>query len=370
MKPFVTFKTVLAVIFAFMIVSIVTNADTIQIPQWYSLKAGFEHIPELNKPVKVNVELGAIIGNLNKARIKLIMPDGWNCSPEYLASDKVEEGKSAKFDFTVTPKNLLAQGSIVVEAEFDTPKASICSAVEKIAQDKKMQDGMKANINSWGDVSKRYTEIAFAILPEESFYPLTGDMWTTYADELAPGDNFKGPAYYKNSVVSNYLAQRDVEMYEKLQGLLKTDESLASKIKESGIDLNRKHFDYINGLYVLAVDAYENKDYQSALDLAERAGKACSELKNKTVVGNIMISAENLRGLVFWAQGQKRLAEDAFKKAFYLNRKNPVQRYVLRNIGLLMYASKDSSTALQMFNLAKDMKEGYTLLEKELNLIK
>ncbi|MDD3147869.1 MAG: hypothetical protein PHD82_11240, partial [Candidatus Riflebacteria bacterium] len=77
-----------------------------------------------------------------------------------------------------------------------------------------------------------------------------------------------------------------------------------------------------------------------------------------------------LKGLVFWSQGQKRLAEDAMKKAFYANRKHALQRYVLRNIGLLMLSNRDRDTASQMYNLARPFKQGYILLESEAALLK
>lgn len=339
-------------------------AATIQVPQWYKLKACFDDVPVLEKPIKVKVELEAVIGDLKDARFKLLLPEKWTCEPKEADIKSVLEGKTGTVEFNVVPKTELIQGSVVVETTFATPKDSICAAIDKLTQDKNAADGMKSDVKSWPDPTKRYADISFAILPEEVFYPLTGDMWVSYDDELAPAEGFRGPVYYHNQLISSHQAQIDVEMFNKLVALLKSDSAMASKLAENGIDIEKKRFDYINGLYVLAVDALKNNDYQNALGLLEQLDNAIEESKNK-FVENLKISSANIRGLVFWHQGQKRLAEEAFKKAFYQNRKHKLQRYVLRNIGLLMYANKDKATAEQMYNLALGFKKGYLLLEKE-----
>jgi tetratricopeptide (TPR) repeat protein len=344
-------------------------AETIQIPQWYSLKASLNKPPEVGKIVELNVELQSIIGDLDNISVRLILPDGWTVDKNTKELKKIESGKIENIKFSVLPKTELSQGSIVVEAVFDIPKSSINKAIDKLTTDKNMAESLKNSVNSWPNPTKRYTDTSFAIFPEESFYPLSGDMWVTYADNLAPDIGFKGPVYYDDSLISVHQAQTDVEMYNKLKELLKSDASLADKLSETGIDLNKKHFDYMNGLYVLAVDAWKNNDFQTSLDFIELLEKESTELK-KNYVDYLKIATGNMRALVFWKQGQKRLAEEAFKKAFYQNRKHKLQRYILRNLGLLMYASKDKSTAQQMFSLAKNMKEGYTLLDKELELLK
>ena len=193
-------------------------------------------------------------------------------------------------------------------------------------------------------------------------------MWVSYADELSPDKAFKGPVYYIDSLISLHQAQTDVEMFNKLNVLLKTDMTLAVNLTESGIDLNKKRFDYLNGLYVLAVDAWKNQDFQTALDFLELLEKESVELK-KSYADYLKIATGNMRALVFWKQGQRRLAEEAFKNTFALNRKHKLQRYILRNLGLLMYSSKDKETAKQMYSLAKNIKSGYTLLDKELELL-
>ena len=224
-------------------------------------------------------------------------------------------------------------------------------------------------MESWPSPTKRYTDTSFAIFPEESFYPLSGDMWISYADEMSPDPKLKGPVYYIDSMISLHQAQTDVEMYNKLTELLKTEEGLSEKLSESGIDIEKKHFDYLNGLYVLAVDAWKNQDYQTSLNFLEILEKESLSLK-KAYADYLNIATNNLRALIFWKQGQRRLTEEAFKKAFYRNKKHKLQRYILRNLGLFMYSIKDKTTAKEMYELAKSFKKGYTLLDKETELLK
>lgn len=343
--------------------------ETLQIPQWYKMTANFEDVPTINKSVTLNVDLTAIIGNLENVDLKLLLPEGWVADKISKKINTIAAGKTENVKFQVTPRSYLTQGSVIVEGTFKTPKASLFNAINKITTDKEIAEGMKNSVNAWPELSKRYTNISFAIFPEESFYPISGDMWIDYADEMAPEKGFKGPVHYSNSVISTHQAQTDVEMYNRLLELLKSDKSLEAKLSESGIDLGKKRSDYLMGLYVLAEDSWRNQDYQSALDLLEQMEANIGSSKSD-YIANLKIAGGNLRALVFWQQGQKRLAQDTFKKTFYSNRKHKLQRYVLRNIGLLMYAMKDKSTAQQMYRLAADMKKGYTLIDKELSLIK
>lgn len=367
MRKILNCLTVVAVFILLLGLSTV-SAETIQLPQWYKMTASFDEAPAVGKAVNVNVELNAIIGDLENVNLRLLLPEGWSVNKPKQEVKKIAAGNTEKITFSVTPKSCLAQGSVIVEGIFDTPKDSIYIAIDKIATDKEMAEGMKANVKAWPEPTKRYTDISFAIFPEESFYPLSGQMWINYADDMAPDEGFRGPVYYKDSMISVHQAQTDVEMYNKLAELMKTDETLATKLTETGIDLNKKRSDYLNGLYVLAVEAWANQDFQTALDLLDQLEKGSEGLKTVSLT-NLKIASGNLRALVFWKQGQKRLAEEAFKKTFGENRKHNLQRYVLRNIGLLMCASKDRKTALQMLELAMAMKKGYTLLEHEKALL-
>ncbi len=363
-KSIFFFPFILNILFCFCL-----SAATIQTPEWYKLKATLEEPPVVGKTIPLNIELQALIGDLKNINIRLILPDEWSVDSLEKKVKIIESGKKENIVFSVFPKIALTQGSIVVEATFDIPKNSINKAIDKMTTDKNIADSLKSSVNSWSSPTKRYTDTSFAIFPEESFYPLSNDMWINYADEMSPNTKFRGPVYYIDSMISLHQAQTDVEMFIKLSELLKTDESLAKKLAETGIDLNKKRYDYLNGLYILAVDAWKNNDYQNSLNFIGQLEKEAKDL-NKNLADYLKISTENLKALIYWKQGQKHLAEEAFKNAFSQNRKHKLQRYILRNLGLFMYSKKDKATAQEMYELAKGFKKGYTLLDKEADLLK
>ena len=345
------------------------NASTLQVPEWYRLKATLEEPPVLGKPLSLDIEMQALIGDLKNINLRLILPDGWEVDKTEKSINTLESGNKENVSFSIIPKIALTQGSIIVEATFDIPKSSINKAIDKTTTDKSIADSLKAKVNSWTSPTKIYMDTSFAIFPEESFYPLSNDMWINYADEMSPSEGFKGPVYYIDSMISLYQAQTDVETFNKLTELLKTDDGLKTKLNETGIDLDKKRFNYLNGLYILAVDAWKNEDYQNSLNFIEQLEKESNNL-NKNQKDYLKISTENLKALIYWKQGQRRLAEEAFNNAFSQNRKHKLQRYILRNLGLFMYSKKDKDTARQMYELAKGFKKGYTLLDKEANLLK
>ena len=345
------------------------SADTLQPPEWYKLKANLEEPPLLGKTLSLNVEIQALIGDLNNINIRLILPEEWSVDSNEKKIKSIESGKKENIIFSIVPKTALAQGSIIVEATFDIPKGSINKAIDKMTTDKSIADSLKSNVKSWQSPTKRYIDTSFAIFPEESFYPLSNDMWVNYADEMSPASGFKGPVYYTDSMISLHQAQTDVEMFNKLTEMLKTDDSLKTNITKTGINLDTKRFNYLNGLYILAIDSWKNDDYKNSLNFIEQLEKESINL-NKSQKDYLKISTENLKALIYWKQGQKHLAEEAFKNAFSQNRKHKLQRYILRNLGLFMFSKKDKATAQQMYELAKGFKKGYTLLDKEIELIK
>jgi hypothetical protein len=157
-------------------------------------------------------------------------------------------------------------------------------------------------------------------------------------------------------------------MFNKLTGYIKTDPNLLKTMQESGIDIGRKRYDQLNGLYVLAVKAYQDNSLDIAGSFINQFETAIKS-EEESAFENLRIAIGNLKALIYWGKGQRRLAEDAFKKTFYYNRKHPLQRYILRNLGLFMLAGKDSSTAAEMFRLSRSFKKGYSLLERESELI-
>ncbi|MBU1107858.1 MAG: hypothetical protein KKB51_14385 [Candidatus Riflebacteria bacterium] len=342
------------------------SATTIQAPEWFNLTAELSAAPELNQPVEVRVSLRSIIGRISTAQIRLILPDSWKADQEQIKTPAITEGNAYQTVFKVTPGSYLAQGSIVVEAGFQVPKDELIARVKREMPDNAVELG--ETIRNWPDETKRYTDISFALMPEETFYPVSNDMWLSYDDRLSIQKGFRGPVYYEDPLITAHQAQTDVEMFGKLEGYLKADLNLLEKLNESGIDINRKRYDQLNGLYVLAVKAYQENDLDIASSFINQFETAIKS-EPDTSFENLRIAVGNIKGLIFWGKGQRRLAEDALKKAFYGNRKHSLQRYVLRNIGLLMLAGGDRSTASEMFRLARSFKNGYTLLENESELL-
>ncbi len=350
----------------FLIYCSILQAATLQVPEWFKLAASLERAPELNQPVALHATLHAIIGNITDAQIRLILPEGWKSEPEMIKIPGIRAGSDQSTVFKVTPSNYLSQGSIVVEAAFQVPKDDLITYIKREMPQNLAELG--ETIYRWPDLTKRYVDISFALTPEETFYPLSSEMWLSYDDRIIAQEGFRGPAYYEDPLITAHQAQTDVEMFSKLEGYVKADPGLLEKMKESGIDVNRKLYDHLNGLYVMAVKAYQDNSLDIASSFIDQFEAAINK-QAATSFENLRIAAGNIKGLIFWGKGQRRLAEDVFKKTFYSNRKHPLQRYILRNIGLLMLAGKDSSTAAEMFRLARSFKEGYTLLENESELL-
>lgn len=364
-KPW--FKLSFILMLVLVISTFQANAATVQIPEWCSVAAYLAAPPELGRPVELKVTLRSLIGNLSGAKVRLILPETWKAEPEAVTVAEVKEGGSGEAAFTVTPGSYLNQGSIVAEVLLAAPKADLVTRIQRDFADNAAE--MTSAVNAWPAETKLYADVAFALFADESFYPLSGDMWLSYDDTLAPEGGYRGPVFFEDTLISAHQAQTDVEMFDKLQGYLTSDPGFAGKLTESGIDIEKKRLDQLNGLYVLAVKAWQGKNYAEAAGFIEQLEKQLDAQKS---VGseNLKIATFNLKGLVFWSQGQKRLAEEALKKAFYANRKHSLQRYVLRNIGLLMLVNGDRATASQMFNLALPFKQGFTLLAKETELLK
>jgi len=342
-------------------------AVTIQLPEWYQMQLDLSQPPCLNEKLQARVTLSSIVGDLEDVEVRLIIPEGWKMDGDRQKIKTVKSGTKATLSFEIIPSSYLSQGSIIAEASLKVPFTALEELIGREHPDQARE--MIATLRSWPPVSKRYSEASFALVAEESFYPLEQGMWLNYADNLTTTTGFRGPVFFDDSLITTHQAQTDVEMFEKLQTYSKADPELEKKLAESGIDIERKKLDQLNGLYVLATRMFISKEFQPALDFINRLETESKNLANENIE-NLEIAALNLKGLIFWGMNQKRLAEDFLKKAFYRNRKNPLQRYVLRNIGLLMLANGEKSVAEQMMRLATAFKQGYTLLEKEYEKVK
>jgi len=357
----------LSVFFAMTMICISSFAATVQIPDWYKMSASLTDIPTMGSSFEVVVKLEALIGNLNDTEVRVIIPEGWSVEKAIQKQLMVKQGQTAEIRFPITPGSFLSNATIVVEAALRVPVNELSEYIKREFPDS--AEGMIESVKGWPAVSKRYTDVAFALLAEESFYPLSGDMWLSYDDRMAPQKEFRGPVFYQDPIVTAHQAQTDLEMFEKLENYLKADPQMLEKLAESGIDVEKKRHDQMIALYVLAAGAFVDRKHDLAIGFLDRLESQFPE-KAGSNFESLRIAAANLRGLSFWANGQRRLAEEFLKKAFYINRKNPVQRYVLRNIGLLMIAAGDRDTAAEMFRLGLNMKPGYTVMSTEAGLVR
>jgi hypothetical protein len=343
------------------------EAKTANLPAWYRFSATLANPPQIGKPLKVIAFLEALASDLKDIRLTLTLPAGWTPATPTAVLDKLAAGATQAFSFLVTPKSASPNGAISAQFQATTTKSAIVKAItagspEEVA-------AMAAAVEALPPRPFGYTDIAFALYPEEGFYPLGSDMWRHYEDKLTPAGLMRGPVLFRDSVISLHQAQTDVEMYERLHTLLQTDPKAAAAIRASGVDLQRKRQDYVLGLFVLASEAFGQ---QKSAQVEQALNKLEKEYREdgKSLSPELFIAAGNLRGTVLWAKGDKKGAEEVLRSVFYQNRKAPSQRYTLRNIGLLMHDRGDRTNAREMLRLALEMKPSYTLLEQEYALLK
>jgi hypothetical protein len=337
------------------------QASTPQIPEWYRLEIDLDSPPRINQKLQVRVKITSILGNLKDTVVKIIYPEGWKITKEKQTIPFIKAGESKKISFQLVPTSYLSQGSIITQVVLNVPFVAIENEIKQQFDD---SAPMISGLKNWPEKVKGYSEISFALLEKESLYPLDSLLWKNYYDVLAPKKGFAGPVFYDDAILTTYQAQTDVEMYEKLNSYLKADSELKNKLLNSGIDLNKKKFDQLNGLFVLATRAFLSNDFNQAKMMIGRFEQESEEIKAE-LIEHLEIAVFNLKAIIFWQENNKRLAESYFKKAFYTNRKHPLQRYVLRNIALLMVDRDENRTAEHMMRLALKFNSGYTLLAKE-----
>ncbi len=336
------------------------------LPSWYRFNATLSEAPRVGVPVVVQATVTSLLGDLEGIKVSLLTPPGWSQATQAALLDRLASGASTCFTFSLTPGAPMPNGSIGCKLSVKTPKSALIEQAGRLFPQE--VNKIKSALSGWPDVHETFTDMPFALYPEEGFYPLESDMWLTYDDRLKPEGFTRGPALYRDGMITPFQAQTDVEMYDRLQGLIKSDPKLASTLEGQGIDLKKKKFDQLLGLYVLAVEAYLKGDQPNAESLLNRF---VTESRDAAAVPvELVTAAENLRGLAAWASGDRRTAEQALQRAFYRNRKLPIQRYILRNIGLLMVARGDRATAREMLRLASEMKPAYVLAVDEYRRLK
>lgn len=348
-----------ALLIAFGLASV--HGATPNIPPFFSCSATFDQPPELRKPVTLRATLEGLIGTAHDIRVTADLPDGWPpLAPQRLPELRV--GNRHEFTWTVIPPTTAENGSILVRLTLRTPKEELTKACQE--QFPGEAAAMAEGIRAWPDETSTTADVAFTLTEDEGFYPLTGDAWMQYDSRLQPKGAKRGVVYSRDPLLSVSQAQTDVEMYEQLQTLLKSDPGLGEKLASSGVDVRKKKLDQLYGLYVLGTEHYEKGAFDAALGLLQRLR---DELPNQPAspIVDLGIAAGNLIALSHWAKGDQRSARKAFQDTFYGNRKHPLQRYILRNLGLLMLDTGDQTTAREMLRLAVQAKPTYSLVARE-----
>lgn len=339
-------------------------ARTPQLPEWFRFSASLAEIPQIDQPVQLVASLAAPAGEIRDIRVALILPPGWTSDRMEDRLESLPAGGEHVFRFQVKAAGALPNGGIGCSFEARVPKTTLIEKVRK--EGGPLSEAMAKAIGEMSDIGTGYADVAFALFPEEGFYPLGDAMWLAYDDRIKPSEAIRGPSLWRDDLISLHQAENDVEMFDRLKAQLAANPALGDQLKKNGIDLARKRGDAGYALVVLATEAFLKGEFPRCLQLlghfeAEIATVPADQLTD------LRIAQRNLRALCLWSSGDKRGAENLLRDTFYQNRKLPVQRYVLRNLGLLTLDKKDQNTAREMFRLALDIKPGYSLLQKELS---
>jgi len=344
-----------------------TNAWARQLatPEWYQLSATLAASPRLEGPVEVLATLSCRFGELKQIEIGLRLPEGWTPASPSARLQKLASGSSHLFRFSVQPGAPLPNGSIGCTFSAVSPKSEIAGWLLQQGDEGKELAGI---VKSWPDRGTGFTDVPFALYAEEGFFPLGADMWLGYDDRLKQEAMQRGPSFYQESLISVHQATTDAEMYQRLITQLAANPALAETLKNNGIDLDRKRQDVLGGLYVLAQESFLKGAWSNAEKWLSQFEALGREIPGDRLP-EMRVAAGNLRGLVLWSKVDSKGAEKAFHDTFYARRKNPAQRYVLRNLALVTLQRGDKAAAREGLRLALEFKPGWSLVTRELQAL-
>lgn len=351
----------LFLVFCFSACGNAVSAKQMSPPEWYRLSAVLATPPMLENPVEVLATLTCSFGEMRQIEIGLHLPAGWTPASPAERLDKLASGSSRVFRFSLRPGSPLPNGSIGCWFSALAPKAAMADSLRQMGDQGKE---LAKVVLSRPDRGTGFTDIPFALFPEEGFFPLGADMWVGYDDRLKQNGMQRGPSFFHETLISPHQATTDAEMYQRLVGQLAANPGLAQTLKESGIDLDRKRQDVLGGLYVLAQESFLKSVWAEAEERLARFEEIGRELPPDRLP-ELRIAAGNLRGLVLWSKGDRRAAEKALQDTFYARRKSPAQRYVLRNLALLALQRGDNASAREGLRLALEFKPQWPLATRE-----
>ncbi|MBF0499112.1 MAG: hypothetical protein HQM09_03205 [Candidatus Riflebacteria bacterium] len=350
--------------FLFCVSSLIGNQN--RLPEWYRFSATLNGSPSIGTQSQLLATLSALIGDIHDIEVQLMLPTGWIASPSSARLDHIPVGEGHMFRFCLTPSGALPNGSIGCSFTAMSPKQAILEHCRTLGAD---GAEIARSTQALPEKSGGFTDVAFALFPEEGFYPLSSDMWLDYDDRLKTGEMQRGPSFYKDPLITTFQARTDIEMYERLKAKLASEPAFAKTLQETGIDLARKRADVCAGYYVVALEAFLKGSFSETESALNAFNAVESEIKDDRL-GDLQTAAGNLRALTLWSKGDRKSAEAILRATFYQRRKAAVQRYVLRNLGLLSLERGDHVNARESFRLALDLKPSYALLSKEFSALK
>ncbi|MBF0544225.1 MAG: hypothetical protein HQM08_07325 [Candidatus Riflebacteria bacterium] len=345
----------------FMLGAFQLNASQPLVPEWYRFSAELAEIPSLGSKATLKATLTSLIGNISGIEVRISLPEGWKYSEKVQKLENLSSGTSHVFTFEAEASVAAPNGSIICTCAGSIPKAELT----KVVQDMPFVSAeLLPRVSHLPGRFVTNDEIAFSLYPEEGFYPLGPDMWLGYDDRLKNPAWERGPVFYRESVISAAQAGLNIEMYSKLEKKLSEDPSFGNLLRSKGIDPKNKQLDTLRAYYVIAQEAYLKKDLKGVDENLKSFDRLSVNLP-EGMTAEIKIAAKNLQALAMWHAGEKKKAEEILREAFYSNRKLPVQRYVLRNLGLLAQDRGDTSVARESYRIGLTLKSAYSLLKRE-----
>ncbi|MBF0410556.1 MAG: hypothetical protein HQM10_24635 [Candidatus Riflebacteria bacterium] len=336
-------------------------ASQLLVPEWYNFSASLSGAPVLGEKVSVNARLSCLIGTINDITISIKLPPGWKANSESLFLKNLSSGTTHVFTFEAEALAIASAGSLLCSVTGKTPVKDLSQYAEQFPDQK---SELLSRIQKMPEIFSSSDEVVFSLYAEEGFYPLTGDTWLAYDERIKSPRFEKGPVFYRDTLLSRAQAEYVTDMYKRLEKKIAESAGFAETLSSSGINLKSKQYDALKAYYVLAQESYLSGDFNSVslhLSSFERLLPGFS-LES---VNNLKIAARNLQALNAWLNGDRRTAEKIFRETFYSGRKQPIQRYILRNMAIINTEKGDMAIARESLRIALDLKKEYSLLKKE-----
>lgn len=340
------------------------SAKTFNMPAWYDLELKLSGAPEVGRPLTITASLTPLLGEIRNLTAKFVLPPGWVTRMQNLPTGPGAVGQALQFVCEVVPPAPLPLGNIGFSFSADVPKTALLAAVARDPElDANTLADVKQRIEALPARGEGYADAEFILTEVEGFYPLGPDVWTTYDNRLA-GKFGRGVVYFADAERSVDQAREVVELYGRLQQLIAHNASFPRIMQNAGVDLNAKRLEVLESLYALAVASYQKGETAAAAEFLRKFMNETDDMPQGAALPQV-VAARNLNGLTAWLAGDKKKAEQELRDAFYTDRRQPLQRYVLRNLALLYLERGERDLARQTFGLARQLKPDWGMLASE-----